>query len=81
LRPPDHHAAVRAMRRRADETLAARHPINADIQETADNGAENEKRDRPEMERQLLKPGARIAAARSDELRRGSRVFPKSVCA
>jgi hypothetical protein len=39
------------MRRRANETLIERHPVNADIQETADDAAPHEKDQRPEMKR------------------------------
>jgi hypothetical protein len=42
---------MRAMRRRRDNTLAQRHPVDAYIEKTAHHRTEDEKDHRPEMER------------------------------
>jgi len=41
--------AMRTMRRRHDDAQSERHPVNAHVQETADDAAEHKKAQRPKM--------------------------------
>ena len=58
--PRDGIVAARTVRRRADNALATRHPVNADVEKTAHDAAEQEKDGRPEMKRDEL-PGRGIS--------------------